>query len=178
VATCWAVPWALSTVAGVVMGALESRKRRVALRRGPAATSSSNITRSASGKSVVMSESVVDDPAVADFDARIASGKSVVYFHAGWCKPCKIAGPKFSALEDSREYPHIDFVKVDITSDAGQAVCKEYGVKKLPTFLYFNDGSAFGTPAGGANGLFSLDQGVRDLAHAASPDLFLRGLQA
>lgn len=179
-ATNWALPWALSVVAGVVSGALASRSRRGAVpRRGRDAdkAASNSDARSKSGKSVVMSASA-SYSASASVDARLRNGKAVVMFTSPWCGPCKLADPIFKELKNSRDYPEINFIKVDIGSEEGKAMCEKYEIQGLPTILYFNDGDAFGSPSRGARAACSLEQDVHDLAGAARPSLFLAGLEA
>lgn len=53
-----------------------------------------------------------------------------------------------------------------------------YDIQGLPTVMYFNEGDTFGSPSRGARAACNLDEGVRDLAKAASPSLFLAVLDA
>jgi thioredoxin 1 len=48
-----------------------------------------------------------------EFQALIKGNKLVVIdFHATWCGPCKVIGPKFDGLKD--QYPNFVFAKVDV----------------------------------------------------------------
>jgi hypothetical protein len=69
-------------------------------------------------------------------------------------------------------------MKVDVASEEGKVMCGRYDIQGLPTVLYFNDGDTFGSPSRGARASCSLEQEVRALAAAASPSLFLAGLEA
>lgn len=60
----------------------------------------------------------------------------VVDFYATWCGPCKVIAPK--VVEFSKEYPEVDFIKVDV--DDLSDVAAEYNIRAMPTFLLFKDG--------------------------------------
>lgn len=48
-----------------------------------------------------------------EFHALISENKFVVIdFHATWCGPCKLIGPKFEKLP--AEFPAFTFAKVDV----------------------------------------------------------------
>lgn len=56
----------------------------------------------------------------------------VIDFYADWCGPCKVMSPILEDLE--REYPAIDFYKVDIeTEDALAAILK---IRSIPAILF------------------------------------------
>lgn len=59
--------------------------------------------------------------------------KSVVYFTAKWCPPCRRIGPFFAELSD--ETPEVSFGKVDI-DDNGDAA-KMAGIMSVPTFKFY-----------------------------------------
>lgn len=80
--------------------------------------------------------SLVDDPAVSEFEALLASHRAVVVdFYATWCKPCKSYSPRFAqaAREARRRWPALPvaFVKVDI--DRAPELKRRYGVQSVPT---------------------------------------------
>lgn len=66
-----------------------------------------------------------------------AGGKLVVIdFHATWCGPCKVIGPKFeelAAIHDS-----VVFVKVDV--DECEDIATEYDISSMPTFKFVKNG--------------------------------------
>ncbi|ORZ17912.1 thioredoxin [Absidia repens] len=82
---------------------------------------------------------------LAEFNTLIASDKLVVVdFHATWCGPCKLIGPKFEKLVE--EYPGVVFAKVDV--DDVPDVAAEVGVRAMPTFMFFKNGSKVGEVVG------------------------------
>ncbi|CAN0096719.1 unnamed protein product [Laminaria digitata] len=59
--------------------------------------------------------------------------KSVFYFTAKWCPPCRRIGPFF--VELSEETPAVSFAKVDIEDN--EAAAKMAGITSVPTFKFF-----------------------------------------
>lgn len=61
----------------------------------------------------------------------------VVDVWADWCGPCKMLAPQFNAAAEELK-GKARFVKVD--ADKNSKILRKYGVKGLPTLLYFKDG--------------------------------------
>jgi thioredoxin 1 len=74
----------------------------------------------------------------ADFDAKIlaAKGQSVVEFGAPWCAPCKALEPTLKAIATERSA--VKIYKID--ADENPEAAERYGVRGLPTILFFKDG--------------------------------------
>ena len=70
------------------------------------------------------------------FDDIIAKGNVVVDFYADWCGPCKRMTPVLCSL--SEEFSNVTFIKVNI--DDNKSIADRYGVKSIPTLIFFKDG--------------------------------------
>ncbi len=72
------------------------------------------------------------------FNAEINKGGVVVVdFFATWCGPCKRLEPIYKDLA-SEFAGRATFLKVDV--DKNRALIQKYGIKSMPTLLYFKDG--------------------------------------
>lgn len=75
-----------------------------------------------------------------NFDELVlnAGKPAMVDFWAEWCGPCKMMLPIVE--EVSEEYADKLFVaKVDV--DTCQAIAMKYGIRNIPTILFFKDGN-------------------------------------
>ena len=70
--------------------------------------------------------------------------KVVIRFTAEWCGPCKAFAPSFNevAAEDTEAY----YLVVD--ADVNPELTEEFGVRGLPSVLFFYDGHLIGRIAG------------------------------
>jgi len=68
----------------------------------------------------------------------LESGKpAMVDFWATWCGPCRMVAPTVEEL--SNEYgDEVVIAKVDV--DNNQEVAAEFGIRNIPTLLFFKDG--------------------------------------
>ncbi len=74
-----------------------------------------------------------------NFDALVLhSDKPVIVdFWAVWCGPCRIVGPVVQEIGE--EYSDKALVgKLDV--DHNPAVARKYGIRNIPTLLYFKNG--------------------------------------
>ncbi|HYW94675.1 MAG TPA: thioredoxin [Bacteroidales bacterium] len=61
----------------------------------------------------------------------------IVDFWAEWCGPCRMVGP--IVQEIGEDYPEKAVVgKLDVDSNPG--VTQKYGIRNIPTILFFKDG--------------------------------------
>ncbi|MBI2407078.1 MAG: thioredoxin [Gemmatimonadetes bacterium] len=65
------------------------------------------------------------------------AGVAVVDFWATWCGPCRMIAPLLEQL--STEYAgKVKVTKLDV--DANQKTSMRFGVRSIPTLLFFKDG--------------------------------------
>lgn len=85
-----------------------------------------------------------DGDAVSKF--RTLHAKSVLYFTATWCPPCKMISPAYDEL--SEKYADVAFGKVDV--DENQGAAAEFGINAVPTFV-FSEGEEVANRFSGAD---------------------------
>ena len=79
----------------------------------------------------------------------IASGKPVVIdFWAEWCGPCRQIGPFVDELAAQYE-GQVTIGKYNV--DEGEVISGEYGIRNIPTLLFFKDGQLVDKHVGSAN---------------------------
>uniref|UniRef100_A0A7S2H9R5 Thioredoxin domain-containing protein n=1 Tax=Helicotheca tamesis TaxID=374047 RepID=A0A7S2H9R5_9STRA len=79
---------------------------------------------------------------------RMLNSKSVLYFTATWCPPCKAIAPVYEEI--STRYPHIAFGKVDV--DENSDVALDFEVNAVPTFVLFDGEKAIEKFSGADSG--------------------------
>ncbi|MCL1943432.1 MAG: thioredoxin [Candidatus Azobacteroides sp.] len=83
-----------------------------------------------------------------NFEELINSGQPVmVDFWAEWCGPCRMVGPIVDEL--SNEYTGKMLVgKVNV--DDNPEICEKYGIRNIPTILFFKSGELVDKHVGAA----------------------------
>uniref|UniRef100_A0A5S6QMD8 Thioredoxin domain-containing protein n=1 Tax=Trichuris muris TaxID=70415 RepID=A0A5S6QMD8_TRIMR len=74
-----------------------------------------------------------------DFKERVLNADKpiAVQFHADWCGPCKLLGPRLESIVDSTDG---DVLLARLNVDDCADLAMEYGVQSIPTVLGFRDG--------------------------------------
>ena len=74
---------------------------------------------------------------IEEFTNKINEKKvTVVDFYATWCGPCKVLSPVVDTIADTD--PDITVFKLDI--EENNVLCDEFGIRSVPTLLFFKDG--------------------------------------
>ena len=80
------------------------------------------------------------------FEAAVLKEKklTVVDFWAPWCGPCKAIAPILDEI--AAEFDQVKCVKINV--DEHKQVAGQYGVRGIPTLLFFSDGQLVETKVG------------------------------
>ncbi|WP_080904991.1 thioredoxin [Parabacteroides sp. Marseille-P3160] len=83
-----------------------------------------------------------------NFNEVLNSGKPLVLdFWAEWCGPCRMVGPIIEDLAE--EYKdRVTVGKVDV--DENNDIVAQFGVRNIPTILFFKDGKVVDKQVGAA----------------------------
>jgi thioredoxin 1 len=72
-----------------------------------------------------------------DFESAVSSAKKcLVDFYATWCGPCRAMNPVLESVESELGADII--FKIDV--DKNRELAEKYGIRSVPTFIFFEDG--------------------------------------
>ncbi|KAI0218319.1 Thioredoxin, mitochondrial [Lamellibrachia satsuma] len=85
------------------------------------------------------SDNIFNVQDLADFNKRVISGSGliIVDFHAEWCAPCKMLGPRLESVIGGMA-GKVSLAKVDVDNNSEVAI--DFGVQAVPTVLAVKDG--------------------------------------
>ena len=71
-----------------------------------------------------------------ELEEKLAKGKYVLLFTAGWCPDCRFIKPAMPEIEE--EFSDFNFIQVD--RDENIDLCQELDVYGIPSFIVYEDG--------------------------------------
>jgi thioredoxin 1 len=77
------------------------------------------------------------DLTASNFDESIKEGTALVDFWAPWCGPCRMLAPVIEELAEDFD-GKAKICKVN--TDEEQDIAVKYGIRSIPTILFFKDG--------------------------------------
>jgi thioredoxin 1 len=83
-----------------------------------------------------------------NFEATINEGVSMVDFWAPWCGPCRMIAPVIEELAEDFD-GKANICKVN--TDEQQNIAAKYGIRSIPTILFFKDGEMVDQMVGAAS---------------------------
>ena len=86
------------------------------------------------------SSSVIHIKNDTQFEEAVLQEKApvIVKFHAEWCGACKDMQPIYEELAHDADLASTKFTMIDV-DEAGD-IAKQYGIRGIPAFLFFEDG--------------------------------------
>lgn len=74
------------------------------------------------------------------------TGLTMVDFWAAWCGPCRMVAPIVAELADEYAEQGLRVGKLDV--DQNQATASKFGIRSIPSILFFKDGKHVDTVVG------------------------------
>lgn len=83
-----------------------------------------------------------------NFDSVVSKGLSFVDFWAPWCGPCRMLSPIIDELADQYD-GRVNICKVN--TDEEEDLATRFGIRSIPTMMFFVDGQVKDTLVGGTS---------------------------
>lgn len=81
--------------------------------------------------------SLVDITSQEQFDEGVASGVSLVFFHASWCTKCAAQRPAVETVSEETSFGEVFFAEVEYEDFSD--IVEDRGVKGFPTIIIYKD---------------------------------------
>ncbi len=75
-----------------------------------------------------------------------SDGLTMIDFWAAWCGPCRMVAPIVADLAESYEEQGLRVGKLDV--DQNPAIASKFGIRSIPSILFFKDGQHVDTVVG------------------------------
>ena len=97
----------------------------------------------------------------ANFEELVNSGKPMVLdFWAEWCGPCRMVAPIIDELATEYE-GRVTIGKMDV--DENNDVVAQFGVRNIPTVLFFKDGKKTAIRLAGSQSKETIEEKIKEL---------------
>jgi thioredoxin 1 len=74
------------------------------------------------------------------------AGLAIVDFWAAWCGPCRMVAPIVAELAEEFSEKGLTVGKLDV--DQNQGIASRFGIRSIPSILFFKDGKHVDTVVG------------------------------
>lgn len=104
---------------------------------------------------------IIDIISIEQMQNAIASGVSMVFFHASWCSKCANQRNAVEAVSVLQEFNSIFFGEVEF--DDHQNVVNQFNVEGFPTIIFYKNGAEMSRMTGENNTIEQISDKIREL---------------